>query len=80
MKKDIDKPIYGGDQSAEYKLRFSQVGYEILDDGKPSNKITATSQVVKKDALIAKDKLYSDYKWPYMDSYVPQAKMLERDA
>ena len=26
------------------------------------------------------DKVFSDYKWPYMDSYVPQAKMLQRDA
>ena len=24
--------------------------------------------------------MYSDYKWPYVDSYVPNVKMLEKDA
>jgi len=56
-------------------MRFGSVGYEIIDEGKPSNMITSTSKVVKKEKLVT-DKIYSDYKWPYMDSYVPQARML----
>lgn len=29
---------------------------------------------------VAQPKIYSDYKWPYVDSYVPNVKMLEKDA
>lgn len=52
------------------------MGYDILDDSRVTNKVTTTTTTV----VTKPGPKYSDYKWPYMDSYVPGVKMLEKDA
>jgi len=73
---NLDDPIYGNN-GPEHKLRFSSIGYEIVDAEVVPQSTVKKVTVTK---TVQGPKVYSEYKWPYQDSYIPKVKMLEKDA
>ena len=71
--------IYGPrNDEDDLKLRFASVGYEIMDEAPQPKMKTVTKKVVT--TTVVDKKKYADMNWPYKDSYIPNAKMLQHDA